>query len=267
MLYDAHNHVQDDRIRPFRRDLIEQTVEAGVTRMVVNGTRERDWQAVLELANTYPELVVPSFGYHPWHVRERTADWQDRLVAFLDQTPSTVGEIGLDRWVKDHNIRDQEEVFVWQLRLAAERNLPVSIHCLKAWGLLHDILRREPVPKCGFLLHSYGGPVEMVEPLSVLGAYFSFPGYFAHERKTRQREVFKQVPRERLLIETDAPDQCLPPSLDQWSLTDPDTGKPLNHPANLTAVYACAAGLLGEPLDSLVAQVQANFQRLFDMMR
>lgn len=261
-LYDAHNHLQDDRLKPWRKQLLAAVTEAGVVRMVVNGSCEEDWPAVLDLAKRLP-LVLPSFGYHPWYVRERTSIWQQVLVTFLEEVPSAIGEIGLDRWIKDCDIKAQEEVFVWQLRLAADRNLPASIHCLQAWGLLYDILRREPRPSCGFLLHSYGGPVEMVKPLADLGAYFSLPGYFAHERKHRQRQTFKHVPSDRLLIETDAPDQCLPDNRNPFPLVDQKTGKPLNHPANLSAVYAFAAELLQEPLESLADRVQVNFQRLF----
>src|SRR5206468_3835534 len=119
-------------------------------------------------------------------------------------------EIGLDRWIENYDLPLQEEMFVWQLRLAAERNLPVSIHCLQAWGKLLELLQKEPRPACGFVLHSYGGPREMIPPLMKLGAYFSLPGYFAHERKQKQRETFQAVPLDRLLIETDAPDQMLP---------------------------------------------------------
>ena len=89
------------------------------------------------------------------------------------------------------------------------------------------------------------------------------PGYYAHERKQRQRETFKHVPRERLLIETDAPDQGLPDAQNRFPLTAAATGKPLNHPANLAAVYEFAAELLGEPADSLAARVEENFRRLF----
>ena len=121
----------------------------------------------------------------------------------------------------------------------------------------------------------------MVKPLARLGAYFGFPGYFARPGKERQREVFRAVPPDRLLIETDAPDQCLPDALAQFSLHGPcaetgavcsgnrpagparASGRPLNHPANLVVVYDYVAGMLGEPIQSLAARVEENFHRLF----
>ena len=122
---------------------------------------------------------------------------------------------------------------------------------------------REARPRCGFVLHSYGGPREMVAPLAKLGAYFSLPGYFAHERKQRQRDAFLAVPPDRLLIETDAPDQLLPDARNRHPLSDTRTGKPLNHPANLAEVYAFAAELSGEPIETLAARVEENFLRVF----
>jgi TatD DNase family protein len=141
---------------------------------------------------------------------------------------------------------------------------------------MHELLKSEPRPARGFLLHSYGGPKEMVKSFADLGAYFSLPGYYAHERKERQRETFKHVPAERLLIETDAPDQVLPEvrtaeiglqnscgQAQVYSLTDPATGKALNHPANLKAIYIFAAGLFEESVENLAARVEQNFWRLF----
>jgi TatD DNase family protein len=261
-LYDAHNHLQDARLAPHRQAILAAAQAEGVAAMVVNGSCEEDWPEVLSLAQDCPQ-VIPSFGYHPWYVKERSPDWQAALLRHLDAVPSAIGEIGLDRWIKDPDIAAQEEVFVWQLRLAAERNLPVSIHCLQAWGRLLELLRAGPRPSCGFLLHSFGGPRELIAPLAELGAYFSVPGYFAHERKARQREAFQHVPPDRLLIETDAPDQLLPSERVQYPLTDPATGKAINHPANLRAVYRFVAELLGEPMGPLAERVEKNFRRLF----
>jgi TatD DNase family protein len=257
-LFDAHNHLQDERWAGRQEQLVAEARVAGVARMVVNGSCEQDWPAVAELARRHPDVILPSFGYHPWYLAERSARWEESLRAYLDATPAAVGEIGLDRWKKDLPWEGQEAVFVRQLRLAAERNLPVSLHCLRAWGPLVEILEREPRPSRGFLLHSYGGSVELVERLAPLGAYFSLPGYFAHERKTRQAEVFRHVPPDRLLLETDAPDQPLPDARIEFPLPDG-----LNHPANLRGVYAFAADLLGESVETLARRVRANFERLF----
>ncbi len=261
-LCDAHNHLHDERLAPCREAVLRAVRREGVAWMVVNGSCEADWPEVLALARECPQ-VIPSFGCHPWYVKERSPDWQVALVRHLNAVPSAIGEAGLDRWIKDRAPEQQEPAFIWQLRLAAERNLPLSIHCLQAWGRLLEILRAEPRPRCGFVLHSYGGPREMITPLAELGAFFSLPGYFAHERKARQREAFKCVPASRLLIETDAPDQLLPDELNRYPLTDAQTGKAINHPANLRAVYQFAAELFGEPTEALAERVEANFLRLF----
>lgn len=262
-LYDAHNHLQDERFGGRQDELVAAAARAGVARMVVNGACEDDWPAVQSLARRHP-VVLPSFGCHPWCLRERTSDWQAALRRFLDETPGAViGEIGLDRWKPDLPYEGQEEAFAAQLRLAAGRNIAASIHCLKAWGRLFELLRQCPRPARGFLLHSYGGPAEMVKPLAELGAYFSFPGYYLRARKARQREVFKQVPPDRLLIETDAPDQCLPDEWNAHPLSDPATGKALNHPANLPAIYHALATELALPVAEMAVQVEENFMRLF----
>jgi len=230
--------------------------------MVVNGSCEADWPEVLSLARAH-SIVIPSFGFHPWHVRTRTSRWLDELKRHLDSMPSAIGEIGLDRWIPDPDLPLQEEMFRTQLRLAAERCLPVTIHCLRAWGSLERILREEPLSSRGFLLHSYGGPAAMVDGFVRLGAYFSLSGYFAHERKAKQRDAFKRVPRERLLLETDAPDMWPPPRWNDHPLVDPTTGRPINHPANLGAVYRFASDFLGLEADELAATVEDNFGRLF----
>ncbi len=264
--YDAHNHLQDERFGGRQKDLLAACKDVGVSRLVVNGACEADWPQVLALARqfcaTSETKIIPSFGYHPWYLHERTTDWLTNLKTFLDAIPSAVGEIGLDRWKPDLPYAGQEEVFLAQLQLASERNLPASIHCLQTWGRLLELLQKNARPACGFVLHSYGGPAEMIPAFTKLGAYFSFPGYFLHERKRKQCDAFKSVPVDRLLIETDAPDQSLPSEKILHPLFDAD-GKPLNHPANLPAVYRGLAEFIGEKPEALVNRVEENFLRLF----
>jgi TatD DNase family protein len=264
---DAHNHLQDERFGGRQEELVAACRQVGVVRMVVNGAGEQDWPAVAELAGRHPDLIQPSFGYHPWYIRERTADWREHLQRYLERIPgAAVGEIGLDRWKPGLPYDDQEAVFTAQWQLACERHRPVTIHCLRAWGRLFDLLRAEPPHPRGFLLHSYGGPLEMVPSLARLGAYFGFPGYFLHARKVRQRAAFRGVPPDRLLVETDAPDQLLPEAWNHYPLNHP-AGAALNHPANLAAVYQGLAEFFAEDVHQLASRVDRNFRRLFGQDR
>jgi TatD DNase family protein len=264
-LYDAHNHLQDEWLRPHGATVFADLARLDELRgAVVNGTEESDWNDVATLAREHA-WVRPSFGLHPWHVKRRTPRWRDELQRQLDAAGAQagVGEIGLDRWIPDYDLNDQREVFVQQLRLATARNLPVTIHCLQAWGALDDVLRDEAVPARGILVHAYGGPEEMVGPLAKRGAYFSFNGAHLEPRRTARRAVFQSVPIERLLVETDAPAMCSPSEFSPFTLPPTAEGKPLNHPANLAATYAALADLRGLPVAALAAQIEENFRRLF----
>ena len=275
-LYDAHNHLQDAWLAPHRTKVFADLAAVGVRRVVVNGSSESDWDDVAVLAREQA-IVLPSFGLHPWDVGNRTPDWQEKLRAHLDAAPRAVGEIGLDRWILERArpddsrlaglrrapIEEQLEVFRWQLNLAAERNLPASIHCLNAFGVMNETLRVSPRPSRGFLLHAYSGPAEMVAGFAQLGAYFSFNGGFLDPRKKRMRAVYAAVPIDRLLVETDAPAMRLPANLESFPPVSVPDGSLANHPANLAITYAHLAEWRGLTVESLTAQVAENFSRLF----
>lgn len=256
-LYDAHNHLQDPRLRDHREAILAACRTEGLGGMVVNGTSEQDWDEVLALAREVPS-VLPSLGLHPWEVPARTPEWLDRLTRRVNDTGCAIGEIGLDRWKPDLPYDDQEQVFLAQLSLGAERNLPVSIHCLKAWGRLHALLEETPRPERGFLLHSYGGAAEMVERFAALGAFFSIPGYYLHPRKDRAWRLLEVIPPDRLLLETDAPDQAFPGDRVRYPLPGG-----LNHPANLPVLADAVAAFLGTTREALDHQLADNHQALF----
>jgi TatD DNase family protein len=260
-VYDAHNHLQDAWLAPRLKEILRQLDEVGLAYAVVNGTREEDWDEVMGVC-AKGERLLPSVGLHPWFVKERSNRWKEKLTQLIDANNCGIGEIGLDRWIKDFDWDAQQEVFLWQLSLAAGRNLPVSIHCLEAWGKMLELLEASPRPKCGFLLHSYGGPAEMTPAFIKLGGYFSFSGYFAHDRKGRQRDVFNAIPLSNILIETDAPDMLPPSELQIYPLRK-DGEEAQNNPANIGAVYEYFARTFGIPLSELKEQVGANFTRLF----
>lgn len=261
-LIDAHNHLQHAHLAPHLTAILPELARLGARRAVVNGTREADWPQVVALAAEHA-FVQPSFGLHPWFVAERTPGWLDGLRAQLETHPTAgVGEIGLDRWIEGHDDAVQAEVFAAQLRVAAELNRPATIHCIQAWGTLAETLRTEARPACGFLIHAFGGSLEMMREFAKLGGYFSFNAYFLHERKAAQREVFAAIPPDRLLVETDAPSLPPPKARNAYPLPDAD-GVAVNHPANLALTYEALAELRGVSLETLAEQVEENFARLF----
>lgn len=261
-LFDAHNHLHDSRLLRWRTEIIAELPTLGIRRAVVNGTREDDWEQVASLAAAQ-NWVLPSFGLHPWHVNSRTSAWRERLTGMLDAHPgAAVGEIGLDRWIEGNDPVAQADCLRWQLDLAASRNLPATIHCVRAWGALWDIVRSVAVPARGFLLHAYGGPAEMVRGFIERGAYFSFSPSFLHERKAPQREIFRQLPPDRLLVETDAPDLAPPTAQNHRPLLSED-GTILNHPANLLLAYDALAAIRGISREEVATHVAENFATLF----
>ena len=199
-----------------------------------------------------PDLVVPAFAIHPWHAHTAASGWSERLACLLERHPRAgIGECGLDTRVAAPSLDIQRPVLREHLRLARELKRPVTIHCLKAWGALIDLLLEMPPPR--FLLHSFGGSLETARRLIPLGAYFSCSGHFLHARKTAALEVFRHLPHARILIETDAPDMRPPDACVTISL---DRG--LNHPANLPAIGQALAAALGMPAADLGALTRLN---------
>jgi len=259
--YDAHCHLQDPRLDAWRSVKRDSPKKGRIAKRVVNGTRPEDWGKVCELGREWDD-VIPSVGLHPWNVNTVDKSWKGVFESHVDSGECAVGEIGLDRWVEGYDIEAQKDAFRFQLRLAKECGLPVSIHCLRAWGMLREVMESEGPYDPGFLLHSYGGPKEMVAPFVDLGARFSFSGYFAHENKAKKREAFMAVPMDRLLIETDAPDMLGPKSVQYESLKD-GSGEAINSPLNLIPIYDYVAEMRGMDLEELVPIVGKNFRQLF----
>jgi len=275
--FDAHTHLHDEWLLPYREKIVDQLQALPVKGAVVNGTGEEDWPAVSEWSRQFP-WVIPSFGLHPWWVGKRSPQWLEALKRFLEAFPTAgVGEIGLDRWILERarpddprleglpraSLAEQREVFTAQLQIAAQHNRAASIHCLDAWGALWEVMQTSSVPDRGFLLHAYGGPADRVAGFVERGAYFSFNGAFLAERKERQQQVFRALPLDRLLVETDAPAMPPPQAWRTHKLPPGPGGTPLNHPGNIEAAYTGLAALRGMPVAELSEAVEANFRRLF----
>jgi len=276
-LYDAHQHFHFDQLTPHRAAIARDLVTIGLRQAVVNGTNEEEWPVVAALAKEH-RWIVPSFGIHPWDCGNRGPNWEKNLRAVLAANPAAgIGEVGLDRWIIDGlkpddprlaglrvaPLTEQCEVFAAQLALGAELSRAVSIHCVQAWGALHDVLKKTARPARGFLLHGYAGPAEMIRNFADLGAYFSFNIQLLEPRHASRLDNFRHIPTKRLLVETDAPTKPPAGNRNRFPLPPAADGSPVNHPANIAVTHEALAELRGVSLDLLAPQLEQNFRRLF----
>ncbi|XP_010933950.1 uncharacterized protein [Elaeis guineensis] len=285
-LFDAHCHLQDPRIATVAPRLIRAALDSGVLRFAVNGVSEKDWHIVKQMSDEYP-CIIPCFGLHPWYVAERSPDWLRLLKDFFATTPAAaVGEIGIDKGSHGRNIEftEQVEVFRQQLELAKELRKPVSVHCVRAFGDLLEILQQTGPFPAGVVLHSYLGSAEMVSGLAKLGSYFSFSGYLTSMNMRKAKKMLKSVPPDRILIESDAPDGLSKWNTDSLLLVPEDDStseeqqnqyanssleattqskEALNHPANISNVLNYVAMLLEMPEEELAELSYQNATRLF----
>ncbi len=249
-LFDAHLHLQDERINQSIDTILKKASEAGVKGFLCCGSMVEDWQDVLEISRNWP-AVIPAFGLHPWYVEMAPKSWPDLLKEYLICTPSVVGEIGLDVMFRKKTLELQLRAFEIQLALAVELKRPVSVHCLKAWHHLIPIIERYRRSGVTVQLHAYSGGPEQIEKLTDLGCYFSFTGAITRENSKKLRASITRVPQDRLLLETDSPD--IPLQIDgKIDKTIP------NQPANLPLVLRQAARLLEKDESVLAAQTWDN---------
>ncbi|MDF7826264.1 TatD family hydrolase [Pontiellaceae bacterium B12227] len=274
-LFDAHNHVQDDRLFPDLGKVMKRAADAGVVKMGVKGCCEDDWPRVIQIMETYPG-TYPSFGLHPWFIADRSAGWFQTLETLLTEYPSAaVGEIGIDHAIEERDDADQEKVFLQQMELARKLDRPASIHCRRAWGRLIELLDQFGELPRGMLIHCFGGSAEIATELVKRGAYISFSGSITRPNARKAGPAIRAVPDDRILIETDAPD-ILPHNVDaasssveneQGVLIDQTkqdaSSTPLNEPANVRLVLAKAAEFRGISEEALAELTFANAVRFF----
>lgn len=236
---------------------------AGVTGLMLAGVCPSDWRAQIRVSRCFPECSR-SYGIHPQWVVEQDEKILRETLLELERAlrgegyprPRALGEIGLDYANGQRKARAaiQKSVFRSQLCLARELNLPVLLHILKAHGSALDIIKRDGLPERGGVVHSYSGSKELVREYEALGLYISFAGLVCQPKARRLRAAVPAVSIERLLVETDAPDQTPLPH---------QPGP--NQPAFLVAVVESIAELRAQSAERIAARTDANARRLFGL--
>lgn len=204
MLIDSHAHLEMQEFDRDRDGVIRRAKEAGVDIIITVGTNLQDCRKVIDIAARY-ESVYAAMGIHPHEVKSIDDKTYD-VIRMLIKQPKVVayGEIGLD-FFRNHSPRDvQIRCFGEQLELADEFDLPVIIHDRDAHRETMEMLKRWK-GKRGGIIHCFSGDIGMAKVCLDMGFYISVPGTVTFSKAERLSEVVRQVPLDRLLLETDAP--------------------------------------------------------------
>jgi len=253
---DTHCHLDKPGFDSDRDAVLGRARAAGVDEWLVPATGPSGWVALLELARARPGLHA-GLGIHPQLLPEVDPREDDRMLGDLEAALArggavAVGECGLDGPSATAGAPMDRQVAVLrsQLALARRLNLPVMLHALRAHDVLLAVLEEDGLP-AGGVLHSFSGSAEQVGPFARLGLYFAFAGPVTYPRARKPLGAARAVPADRLLLETDAPDQT------PW----PRRGR--NEPSYLPLVAAAVAAARGVSAAELEAETSANARRLF----
>jgi len=263
MYIDSHAHLDGKRFDSDREQVLQRARAAGVETILAIGIGDSPGtlDCAIKLADRYPQLYA-TVGIHP-HEAQLATDAALEELELLSKHPKVIawGEIGLD-YFYDHSPRDaQARVFIRQMQQARAAKLPIIIHCRpsenseNAWDDTLQLIREHwGSSGLGGILHCFTGGVHHARAALELGFLISFAGNLTFPKAEGIREVAKQVPLDRVLIETDSP--FLAPA--------PHRGK-RNEPAFVVEVAGKLAELRGLTPEEVGAQTSVNFSRFFSL--
>lgn len=249
---DTHCHLYWSSFDGDRGEVLERARAAGVQRMVVVGTEVETSRAAAELA-AQDEDIWCSAGIHPHDAEGADAAAREAIRALASGPRCVaVGETGLD-WFKEFSPRQEQlESFAWHLDLAAELDKPVIVHCRDAHEATAELVTSHALRRG--VMHCYAYGPDELQPYLEAGYFVSFSGVVTYPRNEANREAARQVPLDRLLVETDSP----------FLAPQGHRGK-RNEPALVVPILERVAELRGMTPGELAEVTSANASRLFGL--
>lgn len=202
---DTHTHLYLEQFDDDRELIVQNAIDKGVKFMLLPNIDQGSFDQMQLLSKQFPKNCLPMIGLHPTSVGE---NYRDEL-RFVEQESSTgkycaVGEIGIDLyWDKTYK-EQQEEAFRHQLRLAKQYNLPVSIHTRDAFNEIYNIVAEEKSDNLKGIFHCFTGTIEQAEKIAGLGFLMGIGGVVTFKNSGLDK-VLKEIPVNRLVLETDSP--------------------------------------------------------------
>src|SRR5687768_6710522 len=259
MFVDSHAHIDGPEFDADREDVIQRAHAAGVAAILNVGTGDPHsgaLQRAIELGKSH-QSIYTAIGTHPHDARLYTDEAEERIKSLIQGGERVLawGEIGLD-FHYDNSPRDvQVAVFKRQLHAARDLNLPVIIHTREAEAETIEILQSDydGADRRG-VFHCFSGSEELAKRAIDLGFMISFSGIVTFKKADELRNIARQVPLDRLLIETDCP----------YLTPVPHRGK-RNEPAYVVEVGGCLAGVHGVDVNQLAHITTENFMWFFSL--
>jgi len=204
-LFETHAHFDDEQFASDQHILIPALKEAGVTHIINCAASLKSCKSTMKLMDKYP-FVYGAIGVHPHDVKELDEDAASILYDYAcHEKCVAIGEIGLD-YHYDLSPRDvQQEWFYEQIELAKELELPIIVHTREAMEDTYEILQDTDGGMNGGVIHSYTGSVEMAREFIKMGFHIGIGGMVTFPKVKKIIETVREIPLERLLIETDSP--------------------------------------------------------------
>ncbi len=254
MLIDTHAHLFDERFAKDLPAVLARAAAAGVERVVCLGIDLESSRASVAIANAHP-LVVAAVGIQPNHAAEaKPGDW-DEIVELAQREPRVVaiGETGLDRYWDRAPFALQEDYFARHIELSRRLNKPFAIHCRNAEADVVKALREHSAKgPLRAVMHSFSGDLATARECLDMGLYMSFAGMVTYPTAQTLRDVAKEVPLDRLLVETDCP----------YLAPQPVRGK-RNEPAYVAHTTALLAQVKGVSVAEIEEHTTRNAKALF----
>lgn len=250
--FDSHCHVDEVQFDGDREEVLARMAEQGITRYAVIGSDMPTSRRAAAFAQAHGGAVAAG-GIHPHEANGfREEDLTELAEMFRSGTIRAIGEIGLDFYY-DHSPRDvQREVCIRQMELAWELKATVAFHIRDAHGEMLEIMKHMKSRLTGGIIHCFSGSAEQAREYLKLGYYISFAGPLTFKKAPRLQEAARQIPTERLLIETDSP----------YMAPEPVRGR-RNEPANVRYVGMKLAEIRGESPEEVAAYTMENACRVY----
>ncbi|WP_457439093.1 TatD family hydrolase [Pseudomonas sp. TE3786] len=254
-LTDTHTHLDFPDFDSDRSQVLAAAQAKGVTRAVVLGVYQDNWQRVWDLVNREPGLYA-ALGLHPVYLQQHQPEHLQQLRQWLERLAGAeklcaVGEFGLDYYLAELDRERQQSLFEAQLQLAAEFQLPALLHVRRSHAQVIATLKRFKLQRGG-IIHAFAGSYEEAREYLKLGFKLGLGGAATWPQALRLRKVVAQLPLEAMVLETDAPDMAPAMYPNQR-----------NSPEYLAAICAALAQLRGVSPEALAEATTANAWALF----